>query len=255
VPKAGAAPVLRQASSIPPGPQTSAANPLVADSCGTNVVLVLDASGSIQSSNAVDDVRDAGEAFLDSLAETGSTARVLQFGSVSAQLAPQQEVTAASLASGGTFRNAINGYYNPRPSTPAGVNLRQYRGSGNPQNAGNFNNPSNGTTQYTNWDQSLDQAGQPQASPVELIVYITDGDPTAYDLNQSGDPFDPGPPPDVAFNTNRGEARQTTLDRAVQEANEAKRPTHGFSPSGSAAQSLATNPASIGSSRSRGHRW
>ena len=67
-------------ATIPPGPQPVAPNPPMADSCGTDAVLVLDASGSIDSAHAVDDVRDAGEAFLDALADTGSTARVLQFG-------------------------------------------------------------------------------------------------------------------------------------------------------------------------------
>ncbi len=110
--------------------EAPATNPPIEDSCGTNVVLVLDASGSISSSNAVDDVRDAGTAFLDALADTGSTARVLQFGTVSAQLAAQQEVTAGSLAPGGSFRNALNAYYNPKPPRPSGVNFYRYDGSG-----------------------------------------------------------------------------------------------------------------------------
>ena len=115
-----------------PGPQTPAVNPAMADSCGTNAVLVLDASGSINSSHAVENVRDAGEAFLDALADTGSTARVLQFASISQQLAGQTEVTAQSLQTGGVFRNAINGYYNPIPPRPVGVSIYNYRGSGNP---------------------------------------------------------------------------------------------------------------------------
>lgn len=216
-PRNAIAPVLQDA----PGPQTPVANPPIADSCGTNVVLVLDASGSIESSNAVDDVRDAGAAFLDALADTGSTARVLQFASVSEQLAGQAEVTAQSLQSGGVFRRAIDGYYSPKPPRPSGVTIYQYDGSGDPQSSSNYRE-SNGSNQYTNWDQSLDQAGVPQVKPVELVLYVTDGDPTAFDFNQPGDPFDAGPPPDVAISTDRGSAGQTTLDRAVQEANELK---------------------------------
>ena len=53
-------------------------------------------------------------------------------------------------------------------------------------------------------------------------MYVTDGDPTAFDFNQPGDPFDAGPPPDVAISTDSGSAAQTTLDRAVQEANRIK---------------------------------
>ena len=96
-----------QVGGVPPGTQTPLLNPPISDSCGTNVTLVLDASGSIRSSNAVGDVRDAGEAFLDALADTGSTARVLQFASISEELAPQVEVTQQSLAPGGTLRRAV----------------------------------------------------------------------------------------------------------------------------------------------------
>jgi len=219
VPTAG--PVDAQVGGVPPGTQTPLANPPISDSCGTNVTLVLDASGSISSSNAVGDVRDAGEAFLDALADTGSTARVLQFASVSEELAPQVEVTQQSLAPSGVLRDAINGYYNPKPPRPNSVQIHRYDGRGNPQSSSNWNSR-NGDNQYTNWDQSLDQAGEAQALPTELILYVTDGDPTAYDFNQAGDPFDAGPPPDVGTNTNRDQARATTLDRAVQEANQAK---------------------------------
>jgi len=207
-------------TSVPPGPQTPLPNPTISDSCGTNVTLVLDASGSINSSNAVGDVRDAGEAFLDALADTGSTARVLQFASVSEELAAQAEVTAASLAPGGSFRDAIRAYYNPTPPRPASVSIYRYDGRGDPQSRNNWD-PSTRAV-YTNWDQSLDQAGEPQARPTELILYVTDGDPTAYDFNQSGDPFDDGPPPDVGIRTDRDDAKATTLDRAIEEANQAK---------------------------------
>ena len=205
------------ASANVPGHQQPVTNPPVPDSCGTDVVLVLDASGSISSSNAVDEVRDAGEAFLDALADTGSTASVLQFGSVSEQLAPNAEVTAGSLQPGGSFRQALDAYYDPKPPRPPGTVIYRYDGSGDPQSASNWD--SNNSDQYTNWDQSLDQAG---AAAAELIVYVTDGDPTAFDFNQPGDPFDGGPPPDVGVQTDRDQAMQTTLDRAVQEANQAK---------------------------------
>ena len=124
------------------------------------------------------------------------------------------------MQTGGAFRSAINDYYDPIPPRPNGVDIYQYDGRGNPQSSSNFR-LSNGSNQYTNWDQSLDQAGQVQPEPIELVVYVTDGDPTAFDFNQPGDPFSAGPPPDVAINTT-GDASQTTLDRAVQEANQIK---------------------------------
>ena len=62
---------------------TPVANPPIVERCGVDITLVLDASGSIQSSNAVNDVRDAADAFLDALSNTGSTARVTQFATLS----------------------------------------------------------------------------------------------------------------------------------------------------------------------------
>ena len=210
---------VRAQTTVPPGAQPNVANPEISESCGLNVALVLDASGSI--GNNERNVRKAGEAFLDALADTGSTARVLQFASLSEQLAPQTEVTAASLQNGGVFRNALNDYYNPKPPRPSNVNIYQYDGSGDPQSSSNWR-LSNGSNQYTNWDASLGQAGETQPLPTDLVLYVTDGDPTAYDFDQSGDPFDAGPPPDVGMNTNRGSAATTTLDRAVEEANQLK---------------------------------
>jgi hypothetical protein len=202
------------AAAVPP-----AANPAIAESCGVDVTLVLDASGSIQSSNAVDDVRDAAEAFLDALRNTNSTARVTQFATVSAQLASRTLVVDSSLAPGGALAGALAGYYNPKPPRPAGVDFYEYRG-GNPQSASSFRLRNDGTDQYTNWDQGLRDARG--GGPAELVVFVTDGDPTAYDLDQPGDPFSPGPPPDVAFNTGTDQAAQVTLDRAVVEANQIK---------------------------------
>jgi hypothetical protein len=203
-----------------PAPQAvqPAANPPIEGSCGVDVTLVLDASGSIESSHAVNDVRDAADAFLDSLNNTDSTARVTQFATVSQQLAPRTSIDDASLAQGGALRSAINGYYNPKPPRPGGVNFWQYDGSGNALDSRNYRQ-NNSLNQYTNWDQGLDQADQGAS---ELVVFITDGDPTAFDFNQPGDPFDPGPPPDVAVQTDRSNAAQVTIDRAVEEANQIK---------------------------------
>ena len=76
-----------------------------------------------QQSNAVNEVRDAAEAFLDALSNTGSSARVTQFATVTQQLAPSTVVDDESLGPNGILRGAIGGYYNPRPPRPAGVNF------------------------------------------------------------------------------------------------------------------------------------
>ena len=201
--------------------ETPAPNPPIADSCGVDLTLVLDASGSIQSSNAVEKVRGAASEFLFALKDTDSTARVTQFASLAAELAPRTGIDDTALAQNGPLGKAISGYYNPKPPRPNNVNIYSYRGSGSITSSSSFSS-ANGSNQYTNWDQSLDQAGTEQAATPDLVVYITDGDPTAYDFNQPGDPFDPGPPPDVAVNTNRGAAAAPTIDRAVVEANQIK---------------------------------
>ena len=194
---------------------TPAPNPPIADSCGVDVTLVLDASGSISSSGAVESVRGAADTFLGALNNTDSTARVTQFATVSQELAARTLIDDAALAQGGALRQALNGYYNPKPPRPNGVDFYQY-------NNGRFSlNNANSNNQYTNWDGSLDQAGQEATKP-ELVVYVTDGDPTAYDFSENADPPSnaaKSEPYDVGFNTG---SLAATLDRAVLEANQIK---------------------------------
>ena len=106
---------------------TPVANPQIEEKCGLPITLVLDASGSIQSSNAVNKVRDAAEAFLDALSNTNSSVRVTQFATLTQQLAPSTVVDDNSLGAGGVHRKAINGYYNPKPPRPADVDFYQCR--------------------------------------------------------------------------------------------------------------------------------
>ena len=67
------------------------------------VMIVLDASGSVNSSHAVENVRDAGRSFLDALQDTNSTARVIQFATVSQELTGRGLIDADSMASGGAL--------------------------------------------------------------------------------------------------------------------------------------------------------
>ena len=179
----------------------SAANPAIPDSCGLNVTLVLDASGSIDQSHAVNTVRGAADTFLDALRNTGSSAGVTQFATVSAELAPSTLVDDTSMGQNGVLTNAVSGYYNPRPTRPPGVNFYRYNGSGSPTSAGSFTQSNQASNdQYTNWDAGLHQAGT--GTLPKLVVFVTDGDPTAYDFEAA----DPVKPPNVAFNTGSGPA-------------------------------------------------
>lgn len=194
-----------------------APNPPIAKACGIDVSLVLDASGSVQSSGAVSSVRTAAADFLDALNGTGSTARVLQFATLAEELAARQVVDDGSLGQNGGLRDAITGYYNPIPPRPSDVDIYRYR-SGSPTSTGSWS-LSNSSNQYTNWQQALDLTATETA---ELVVFITDGDPTAYDFNQPGDPFDQGPPSDVGVGTNAGGAESITIDRGITSANAVK---------------------------------
>lgn len=203
-----------------PAPQ-AVLNPPVEEACGVDITLVLDASGSIQSSDAVDDVRDAAHAFLTALKDTNSTARVVDFGTVARETAPPGAlVTTDSLAAGGVHREAIDKYYNPKPPLQPGVTAYEFRG-GDVNSTSSYRAGSTSQTQYTNWDQALDQAGR---QPADLIVFITDGDPTAVDSDQAGDPFYVvgKDPPNVRFNMSSGAAQTLALNRAVEEADAAK---------------------------------
>jgi len=198
---------------------TPVANPPVPDECGLPLTLVLDASGSIESEGAVENVRSAAKAFLDAVKDTGSTARVVDFGTVARQTAPADPVTTASMAPGGVHANALASYYNPKPPiAPPTTAARQYNGTGSISSTSSFGSIDNSQTQWTNWDQALARA---RTVPSSLIVFVTDGDPTAFDLNQPGDAFNP-PGTTVAYNTFRGQGTGPSVDRAVVEANAAK---------------------------------
>lgn len=193
-------------------------NPPIADSCARDVTLVLDASGSVQSVGAVEQVRDAARGLLDALDGTGSTARITQFGSFSAELAPRTPVETSALERGGSLDAALAGYYNPRPPRPSGVDLYQYEG-GDPFARTSYRSTPAGSDQFTNWDAGLEQAIEPGT---DLVLFVTDGEPTAFDLDAPGDPFDAGPPPDVAVGTGFGLAADVTMQRAIDAANRLK---------------------------------
>ena len=190
-------------------------NPSIPRQCGLGMTLVLDASGSVQSSNAVGSVRSAADAFLDAFRDTGSSARVLQFATFSEELAERTIVDSASLADGGALSNAVAGYYNPIPPRPSNAVIHRFNG-GSITSQGSYTT-SNSSNQYTNWQQVL---GDTASDAGDYVIFITDGDPTAYDFDQAGDPF---PAPDVAVGTDRTTASSAeTLDRAVTSANEVK---------------------------------
>jgi uncharacterized repeat protein (TIGR01451 family) len=115
--------------------------------CGINVMLVLDKSGSIASSGQTETVKNATRAFLNALAGTGAKVSIVDFSTTAAQPVPYTTVTSDTIAS--TFNPYLaNGY------KPSG---------------------------YTNWQAAFERvaAANTQGTKADLVVFITDGDPTA----------------------------------------------------------------------------
>lgn len=137
-------------------------NPDFRATCGANVVLVLDESSSIgRFPEKTAQVRAAAAAFADGLKDTGSKLAVVEFSSVATTAIGFTPVTSATI---GGFTD----YFDAAPGAPAGGY-----------------SPWTMTTDdsYTNWQDALRTAGgldpgAGEAPPV--IVFVTDGDPTAY---------------------------------------------------------------------------
>lgn len=199
---------------------TPVANPVIPESCGLDATLVLDASGSIQQQSAVDKVRTAGKAFLGALKDTKSTARITQFGTFSDQLATRTVVDDAATSASGVLTKAMNKYYNPIPPKPGDSTIYQYRGGNWTSPDNYFKDTASNANQWTNWDAGMGQA-RTEAKAPEIIVFVTDGDPTAFNLDRTKDPHY-GNGKNVAVNTGSGSAADPTLDRAIDQANAAK---------------------------------
>lgn len=92
---------------------TTPENPPLAQSCGVDLVLVLDVSGSISDAGAEGVVADAANGFLGALANTGAQAAVVRFASSAATLIPPQEITdSTQVTQGSLFGNGVGTWTN-----------------------------------------------------------------------------------------------------------------------------------------------
>ena len=128
-------------------------------SSALNVVLVLDRSTSIAKANAVQQVKNAGTAFLTALKDTGSRVAIVSFGTQGkVEAHPTADTTGANF-------NALNTVVQ------------------------NMTIPTN-PTEYTNWDDGLMKAKSvfgefpPGKSP--LVVVVTDGNPNRWINDSTG---------------------------------------------------------------------
>lgn len=138
------------------GPVT---NPNLQPACGAKVILVLDESGSISSTSGAEAaVRDAAMKFASGLADTGSQLAVIEFGSSAKRVFGYTNVTSGA---GGTLATTFNPYFN---GSAAGDK---------------YDSPSQ-LGQWTNWEDALEEVKLLNTQSVApLVVFVTDGDPTA----------------------------------------------------------------------------
>jgi uncharacterized repeat protein (TIGR01451 family) len=134
-----------------------AANPNLPPRCGINVMLVLDRSGSIGTSGATEAVRNATRAFLAALSGTGAAVSIVDFSTRAEWRVPYTTVTAETIAD--VFEPYVRDEYNPEG--------------------------------WTNWEDAFDKVHEVNADPgtprADLVVFVTDGDPTARN-NPPGNP-------------------------------------------------------------------
>ncbi len=135
------------------------ANPDLDASCGIDVEIILDESGSIDSEGAIPEVEGAVRAFAQGLAGTTSSLRFMEFSTTGRDATiggsnALQEVDAALLGD-------IDAYLNG--TGPTG-DVTTYSPGDNTSDNLNF----------TNWEAGLDRA---QPNNADLVVFITDGVP------------------------------------------------------------------------------
>ena len=171
-----------------------ATNPALPQRCGINVMLVLDRSGSI-GENA-ENVRIASRAFLNALSGTGSHVSIVDFSTNAARPVAYHLVTGEVQPDGTGATGTIESEFEPYLKD-------KYRSDG-----------------WTNWEDAFtevkaanDEAGKPEfpnGRLADLVVFITDGDPTARNTDDG----------DTVTNLVEGEVE--AMRRAAEEADVVK---------------------------------
>jgi hypothetical protein len=132
-------------------------NPALRDSCGLDMVLVIDSSGSVGS--AAGDIVNAYNALLNGLIGTDSRAGVVDFKTTSSvKVSPYTAITDATVnQSGGAFKTYIDSY-----------------------SAGG----------WTNWEEALYDTRTTFSNP-DLVVIVTDGNPNTVRGGSGGGASEP----------------------------------------------------------------
>jgi hypothetical protein len=169
----------------------------VPEECGLDITVVLDASGSIDDNKQPgaannpgnsNRVRDAARAFLSALEDTGSRGRLVDFATGSRELVPMSLITSAGLLPGGAFDAGLKTYYARGSNDGVGIPANYvYKGGRRPPDPTQSDSYSStgGNRHWTNWQEGLETSA---GSGTQLVVFITDGDPTSVTSNRPGEP-------------------------------------------------------------------
>jgi hypothetical protein len=135
----------------------------------------MDESGSIVGAGGVpgilSEVRDAANGFLNALADTGSEIAIVEFNTTARLSFDFMPLTSANVT------NILTPYVNGTNGLPHAQTYDPYDYDGN-------STPS----YYTNWEDALDMvasinAGQTVTDTADLVVFFTDGNPTAHNVD------------------------------------------------------------------------
>ena len=165
-----------------------ATNPALPQRCGINVMLVLDESGSIASSGATEKVRRATRAFLNALSGTGCKVSIVDFSTTASWPVGYHMVTGQVDSNGMNASGTIGEHFEPYLKDG-------YKPAG-----------------WTNWEDAFHQVkvANDGATKADLVVFMTDGDPTARNTNSGG------------TDTGLVEGEAEALERAAAEADRVK---------------------------------
>jgi hypothetical protein len=142
------------AEAVAPSVVATTANPDLSISCGLDVVLVLDRSYSILTSNNVANVKAAATSFVKAFQDTNTRVGIVKFSSEAQAAVPL------------TFDTAESG----APTGALGASIASYAAGG-----------------QTNWEDALIKtntefaAASSRRAP-RLVVFVTDGQPNTYNL-------------------------------------------------------------------------
>ncbi len=148
----------------------AAPNPVLQPGCGLDVGLLIDRSGSIARVGADAQMRAAAHTFIDALTGTPSRIGVWSFGNASAATPGDPDHPVAPLTEVGGTASAPG-----IAALKATVDSIPFAGKA-----------------ATNWDagfRAVHEAGATAESPLDLLVVLTDGQPTVHGSGSSLDPF------------------------------------------------------------------